>query len=122
MLKKFFVVGVILLVTFSIINIFLSRRLPKTVVIRSEYVSKLLLTDRPVPIDPNDSRNIDFEYVGPVDTGTKCIVLTKAEGYGDVYYELACEGKNRVGWLPADAVSIIDYWDTPVRYQWTENE
>lgn len=73
--------------------------------VHSDFVSGLLLTDRPVHILDEPQVGIDFEYTGEVDVGTKCIVLDSKEIRNELNYKLNCEGD--IGWLSADTTRII---------------
>ena len=96
-----------------------NQKMPKLVRINDAYLGYWILTDIPVPRNPEQSKDIDFNQVATVNPGTECIVLGKAEGYGEIYYELACEGLIIVGWLPSNATEILEYWQvTPAYTEW----
>jgi hypothetical protein len=113
-------IGLGVLIT-SALLISCGKRIPKTVKVKPSYLGYLLLTDKPVPVNPDEAEKVQFEHVGKAKDGTRCVVLGMAEGYGDVFFELACEGLREVGWLPADAVEIIEYWEKTPAYTeiWT---
>lgn len=93
-----------LIIVAGIIMSFL-RNNATVVKIHSDFVSGLLLTDRPVHILDEPQVGVDFEYSGEVDVGTKCIVLDSREVRSDLYYKLNCKGD--IGWLSADTTRII---------------
>jgi hypothetical protein len=73
--------------------------------VHSDFVSVLLLTDRPVHILDEPQVGVDFEYTGSIDVGTKCKVLDTAELRHELYYKLNC---NRyIGWLGEDSTKVI---------------
>ena len=88
-----------------------SERNPKVVEIGPSYLGYLLLTDVPVPSDPEAARDLEFSYVGQVPDGTRCAVLGKAEGWHETILEVACAGITSAGWIPLNAVTVIEYSD-----------
>lgn len=95
---------IVLIIFAGIIMNFLKNN-ATVVKVHSDFVSGLLLTDRPVHILDEPQVGIDFEYTGEVDVGTKCIVLNSKEIRNELNYRLNCEGD--IGWLSADATRVI---------------
>jgi hypothetical protein len=66
----------------------------------------LLLTNIPVPGDPEIAADFKFEYTGEVKDGAICKVLNSITIDSELFFKLDCDGEN--GWLPRGSVKIID--------------
>jgi len=88
-----------------------SGRDPKIVEVGPNYYGYVLLVNKPIPTNPDKAKNYNFEYVGKVDDGTTCLVTGVANIDRDLLFEVDCEGLSEPGWIPADAVKIIEYFD-----------
>lgn len=95
---------VVLIIVTGIVMSFLKNN-ATVVKIDSDFVSGLLLTDRPVHILDETHVGVDFEYSGYVDVGTKCFVLNSRKVRNDLNYKLNCKGQ--IGWLEADSTKVI---------------
>lgn len=99
------ILALVALIVFAGIIMNFLKNNATVVKVHADFVSGLLLTDRPVHILDNPQVGEDFEYSGEVDVGTKCIVLDSRVVRSELYYKLNCKGD--FGWLSADTTRVI---------------
>lgn len=73
--------------------------------VSSDYVSQLLMVDRPISAADQPEPGVDFQYTGSVKVGETCNVLEVSTYKSELHYKLNCAGV--IGWLPADAVAVV---------------